>query len=299
MRNKILSLFLAFALFSCGSSDEANIEKASVEPQNTNVKPQMLNISIVLDLSDRVIQPMQPSQAERDIQIVGKLTEIFKNNMKAKGSFQSKDKIRVLFKPAPNDPNINNIAKKLSVDLSNMNSKQKKEVYDNITTNFEEGLREIYTQTINTKNWVGSDVWRFFKNDVKDLCVESSPEYRNIVVIVTDGYLYHEQSRDRQQNKTSYITPKFLQDEGFRKDGNWREKMEKEDYGLLSTNQTIDNLEVMVLEINASDSHKKEEDIIKAYLNQWFRDMKIEDPVLHTTDLPSNTDKRIENFFRS
>lgn len=300
MKNKIALILFSFILFSCNSGAEADkVEQASTAPQTTAVKPSMLNISIVLDLSDRVIQPMQPSQSERDIQIVSKLTDIFRSNMKAKGSFQSKDKIRVLFKPAPDDPNINNIAKKLSVDLSNMNSKQKKDVYDNITTNFEEGLQEIYTQTIKSKNWVGSDIWRFFKRDVQDLCVDPNPEYRNIVVIVTDGYLYHSQSRDRQKNRTSYITPKFLQDEGFRKTSNWKDKLDKEDYGLISANQSFNNLEVLVLELNASESNKNDDDIIRAYLTKWFKEMKIEAPVLYETDLPSNTEKKIENFFRS
>ncbi|MHA6250277.1 hypothetical protein ACXYMU_20245 [Pontibacter sp. CAU 1760] len=297
MKNKITLILLAFILYSCGGDVEQT--ETSVTPTASTTQPEMLNISIILDLSDRVIQPMQPSQSERDIQIVNKITEIFKANMKAKGAYQANDKIRVLFAPAPTDPNVNNIANKLSVDLSKLDNKRKKEVYDNISSDFEEGLKEIYAQSINTKNWIGSDVWRFFKYDAKDLSIDPDPQYRNVLVIVTDGYLYHSQSKDRQENKTAFITANFFENEGFRNSSNWKDKFEKGNYGLIHSGETFENLDILVLEINPSPTNKNDEDIIRAYLGKWFDEMKIENKVFYNTDLPANTEKRIENFFKN
>jgi hypothetical protein len=297
MKNKITLILLALFLYSCGG----DVDQPATSATNTTstAQPEMLNISIILDLSDRVIQPMQPSQSERDIQIVNKITEIFKAKMKAKGAYQAKDKIRVLFAPAPTDPNINNIASKLSVDLSKLDNKRKKEVYDNISSDFEEGLKEIYAQSIKTKNWVGSDVWRFFKYDAKELSIDPDPKYRNVLVIVTDGYLYHSQSKDRQENKTAFITASFFEKEGFRNNSNWKEKFDRENYGLINSGETFENLDVLVLEINPSPSHKNDEDIIRTYLGKWFDEMKVGNKVLYNTDLPTNTERRIENFFKN
>ncbi len=292
---KNIIIFAIFALcISCGSENNDNqTDQPIVE------EPVQLNISVLLDLSDRVIQPLQPSQSERDIEIVSVLIDIFKNSMTTKGAFQSKDKMQVLFNPAPTDPNVNNIAKRLSVDLSKLDNKRKKEVYDNIEKDFEEGLKEIYDLTLQTKKWVGSDIWRFFKYDAKELCIETDKNYRNILIIVTDGYLYHVQSKDRQKNRTAFLTGTYFQNEGFRNNQNWREKFDNQDYGLIFPGQTFENLEVMVLEVNPSPNHKNDEDIIRAFLGKWFEEMKIQNTVIYNTDLPESTKRRIENFFKN
>ncbi len=294
---KIIIILTVFAL--CAGCGSENSSTSSRTEQNVKQEPVQLNISVLLDLSDRVIQPMQPSQADRDIEIVSVLIDIFKNSMTTKGAFQSKDKMQILFKPAPTDPNVNNIAKRLSVDLSKLDNKRKKEVYDNIEKDFEEGLQEIYNLTLQTKKWVGSDIWRFFKYDAKELCIETDKNYRNILIIATDGYLYHDQSKDRQKNRTAFLTGTYFQNEGFRNNQSWREKFDNQDYGLIFSGETFENLEVMVLEVNPSPNHKNDEDIIRAFLGKWFEEMNIQNTVIYNTDLPESTKRRIENFFKN
>jgi hypothetical protein len=294
----LTALFVALIafLYECGSNSKKNEEPSGSSPIKG---PIQLNVSILLDLSDRVIQPMQPAQSERDIEIVSVLINVFKKGMQSKGAYQAKDKIQILFNPTPTDSNINNIAKQLNVDLSKMDNKQKKVVYDNIEKDFEQGLREIYDLTLKTKKWVGSDIWRFFKRDAQELCIENDTNYRNILIIVTDGYLYHTQSLYRQNNRTAFITGIYLQKEGFRNNPNWQAKFDSKDYGLIFSGQTFENLEVMVLEVNSSSQHKNDEDIIRAFLDKWFEEMKIKNAVIYNTDLPANTKRRIENFFKN
>lgn len=296
MKNILIILITASTLL-IGCAPEATTDKNSSAVGNTPTEPEQLNITILLDLSDRVTQPMEPSQSERDIQIVDNLVNIFRNNMTEKGVFLSKDKIQILFKPAPSDPNINNIAKELSVDLSKLDSKGKKKVYDNISEDFNTNIREIYDLTLKSQNWPGCDVWRFFKNDVNDLCIEKGEEYRNILIIITDGYLFHEQSKDIIGKRSAYVTGLLLEREGLRKNPNWREKFDSEDYGLISSDETFENLDIMVLEVNPSKKHVNDEDILRAFIGKWFDEMKVGNYVIYNTDLPENTHKRIEKFF--
>ena len=294
MKAKILIWSLVVLLCSCASETTNNEE---TNDSSSPLKKEQLNITILLDLSDRVTQPLQPSQNERDIAIVSSIVEIFKNNMDTKGAFKAKDKLKILFTPAPDDASINNIANTLTVDLSKMDNKQKKEVFDNITTDFANGLTEIYKLTLNSKNWIGSDIWRFFKYDAKELCVEQDKSYRNILVIVTDGYIYHKQSTDRQNNRTAYLTGTFLQNEGFRHNPKWKEKFDNQDYGFINSGQTFEDLDILVLEVNPSSTHKNDEDIIRAYLNKWFTEMKVNHFEIFNTDLTVNTNSKIERFF--
>jgi len=308
MRNGLI-LITTFFLFGCASDPSENTTNDTGQSEqklkdNKNKEADNYNISILLDLSDRVIEPpMEPSQKERDLEIVSSVIDIFRGNMRKKGKHLAKDKLRVIFSPAPLDPNVNNIASRLSVDLSEMDNPSKGEVYDNVEKDFEDGLKEIYNLTIDNSRWLGSDIWRFFKYDV-DLCIEQDPSFKNILIIVTDGYLYHEQSEgvkdSDHKNRTAFITPKYLERKGFWNNSNWRNKFDKEDFGLISHDRNFENLDVLVLEINPSSEHRDDQDIIRAYLVKWFEEMGISSPSLaiYDTDLPVNTKKRIERFFK-
>jgi hypothetical protein len=286
---KIITINFILGIIIFISCSDNNQDK-----KNKNVElPKQLNITILLDLSDRIIQPMQPTQSERDIQAVKNIVNCFKKKMENDGTILTKGKIRIVFEPIPMDPEINNIAKKLNIDISNFTTKDKKKIYDSIEYNFESGLRKIYEMTINTRKWLGSDIWGFFKYNAKKICIDKDTMYRNILVIITDGYLYEEGSRYRDKNRTSYLTSVFIQNEGLR-NLKWKEKFDKGDYGYINSGETYNNLEILVLEINPYDII--DEDIIRAYLDKWFSEMKIKRWEIIKTDLPENNKSIISDF---
>lgn len=302
---KIIYLF-AFSLFLGSCADEQKketTEKAkSNEKVSTAKSDKQLNITILLDLSDRIEPtkyPNKPEHYERDIEIVNYFTEIFKNDMEKKGAFMANGKMKVIFSPRPRDAEINQIASELSVDLSRTNNtKEKKQIFDNVSSNFRKNLERIYSKTIETKNYPGSDIWRFFKNDVSDYAIKENKDYRNILVILTDGYLFHEDSKDKDSNRSMSLLPRNVKANGFRSN-NWRDKFEKGDYGYISTRNDLENLDILVLEISPSPQNKDDEDIIKAYLTKWFNEMNVNRFELYNTDLPQYTKTRIDKFINN
>jgi hypothetical protein len=216
--------------------------------------------------------------------------------MEKKGAFMAKGKMKVIFSPRPNDSEINNIATQLSIDLSKTkNTKEKKKIFDNVTLNFKENLSKIYSKTIETKQYPGSDIWRFFKNDVVDYCVEDSADYRNILVLITDGYLYHKNSTDKLKNRSSYLLPKNVKSYGLR-NSNWKEKFNNEDYGYITSRNDLNNLDILVLEVNPSEKFKNDEDVIKEYLSKWFNEMNVNSFKIYNSDLPQYTKSKIDKF---
>ncbi|MDR0733272.1 MAG: hypothetical protein LBF08_04335, partial [Dysgonamonadaceae bacterium] len=168
-------------------------------------------------------------------------------------------------------------------------------VYDTITELFAQNLAEIYQQSIQTSNWEGSDIWHFFKNDVKDYCIEKDPTYRNILIIFTDGYIYHKESVYSNANRYSYLLENNIRK--FRT-MDWKDKIDKDDFGLITENHDLNNLEVLVLEISAENNNNKiDEDILKYVIEKWFKEMSISKYKIYSTDLPANTKMRIDNFF--
>ncbi|MDR0733672.1 MAG: hypothetical protein LBF08_06405, partial [Dysgonamonadaceae bacterium] len=151
------SCFLSLTLLSCGNGNkEQNNQTEKTIPQE-----KQLNISILLDLSDRINPqkyPVSPKHYERDLEIVKTVTEYFKKNMKKQTAWKAKGKIRIFFSPVPTNAAINKIAEKLNIDCSTLDNKGRKNVYDTITELFAQNLAEIYQQSIQTSNWEGSDI---------------------------------------------------------------------------------------------------------------------------------------------
>ena len=115
------------------------------------------------------------------------------------------------------------------------------------------------------------------------------------MVILTDGYLYHENSKDNEGNRSMSLLPQDVQKYGFRSN-NWKDKFDKDNYGYISTRDVLKNLDVLVLEINPSPKDKDDEDVIKTYLKKWFEEMKVNKFELYNSDLPQYTKTRIDKF---
>lgn len=293
----LLLLFISTIISSCNSSDK----KANENAETIIVKKigKQINISVLWDLSDRInpaIHKEQPSNAERDIAIIKYFADYLKSDMDKKGAFMAKGKLKVFFSPNPSDPNINALSSKLDIDLSNKDVKAKKDIYDNISGTFEQTAKQITDVTIKTSKWDGSDIYRFFKNDVKDYCVSKDTSYRNILVLLTDGYIFHPQSKGMVGTKSEYILPSLLASLGLRNNPNYKSVIQTKNCGLISTRSDLNNLEILVLEINSEANHKDDEDVIKLYLQNWFAEMKTKRFEIYNTDLPDNTKKRVSDF---
>lgn len=295
----ITALFISFLFVQCGN-DNKNGEQQGKENTNASSQDKQLNITFLLDLSDRIDPekyPNSPEHYQRDIAIINEFVSAFKSDMEKKGGYKAKGKMKVIFSPQPQDANINKIASELNIDLSNVDVKEKKNVFENVSESFVKNLETIYQTTIQNKNYIGSDVWRFFKNDVKDYAISNDENDRNILVILTDGYLYHANSKDQQGNRSAYILPETIRTNKLH-ENNWRETFESGDFGFITTRQDLDNLEVLVLEVNPIKTRLSDEDVIKAYFEKWFKEMKIKKFEIYNTDLPSNTKLRIEKFLQ-
>ncbi|MDR2125633.1 MAG: hypothetical protein LBP63_02220 [Prevotellaceae bacterium] len=270
------------------------ISSCNAQKKDTNPQPKQLNISILLDLSDRIIQPATPSHVERDKEIIKSITEYFKKDMEKRNAWRAKGKIKVLFYPLPQDVAINDIAKQLKIDCSTMDNKQKKEVYDAITELFAKNISKIYNQA-KTTDYPGSDIWRFFKDDIEDYCIERDTNYRNILIILTDGYIYHKNTYFNNGNRYSYLLKENVKK--VNSPTNWMQQIDKTDFGLIKACDNLNRLEILVLEIS-DDANKTNEDVLKYVIEKWFKEMNVSRYKIYSSDLPDNTKMRIDNFLR-
>ena len=307
MKNIIILICAALVLANCGSADTGSAESKGKEKvpliQPTTVKTaKQLNLTILLDLSDRIdsiTNPSQPQHYQRDTILINYLTSYFIREMESKGGHMARGKMRVVFQPTPSDPNINDAAEKLKIDLSAMKPAAKKAVHDGFGNIVNENIGRIYSIPLRQSEWPGSDIWRFFKNDVTHVAIDKDSSYRNVLVIFTDGYIYHDNSKDKSGNRYAYILPELLDKNKLRsRNTDVKKRIEQLDFGLITKRSDLQDLEVLVLEMTPSAGHSGDEDIIRIVLSKWFTEMKVKRWEIFNSDLPTNTMPKIDDFLR-
>ncbi len=304
MKKVILTSCLLIFLMSCNNDKKEKSRDLTIDKnQGTHIKndcldflmkrkQENLNISLLLDLSDRIDLP---NQQVKDSAYILSLAKAFNTHIKSKKLGLLYDKMEVFFEPVPTDPKINQISNQLKISYTKGVSK--KEWIPKTLDLYENNPSLIYNLArLSSKKggYPGSDTWRFFKDHVTDYCIERCR--RNILVILTDGYMYHEKSIQNNENQTSYLTPQYLSKLALNTP-NWKEIMEKRNLGFIPANKNLNDLEVLVIGIeNQNPKHPYAQDIIKTYWYNWLKSMGVKNPKIKNSDLPSNIEKIIFNF---
>ena len=305
---KVILPVCALVIFNACLSDNKSEKgkQSSVEQPKTHMveinrgcddylmkrKDRNLNISILLDLSDRIDLPRQQA---KDSAYILSLAKAFNSHIGIKKLGLLYDKMEVFFEPTPLNDKINELANRLKISYTKGVSKNEWmpktiERYGNIPS-------QIYQQgrvMSKKEGYPGSDTWGFFKNHVKDYCIDACR--RNVLVILTDGYLYHEANLRKSGNQTSYLTPQLLSQLKLNKP-DWKERMENRNLGFIPATNGLEDLEVLVIGIQSQNSkHPYAYEIIETYWQEWLTAMDVKKYKIKGADLPSHMEKVISDF---
>ncbi|MBP1221645.1 hypothetical protein [Flavobacterium sp. 1355] len=293
MKKILLIIPAILLLFITSCKQESDKEEKEVITKNPAAEN--YNISILLDLSDRISLKKNPNPTmeyyQRDLGYIKSVSEAFTQHLKTKRIRQIDDKMQLFFNPEPLDPEINSISENLKIAINKNNVS--KGFLNSINENYASKTSKIYSSAIKDDNFIGSDIWNFFDTKVKDQCVEDN--YRNILIVLTDGYIFHKNTVITQGNRTSYITPELIRKNDLNMQ-NWNKKFDEQDFGFIQVDEDLSNLEVLVLGIHPDNKNPYEEKVIKAYWTKWFTEMKIKHFEIKNADLPSNMEKIIQDF---
>lgn len=309
MRDKVVLLIFLFLIISCGSDNEPKAKEKTVEKKVfsqgdtpkyiKNNKVNNLNISILLDLSDRIDNDKYPNPTmayyKRDLGYIQSVFNSFIGHVKEKKFILWYDGIQIYFEPLPLDQTINQKSKNLKKFFSKPT--YRKNYLEESEDDYLKLPEEIYNLAIKDDNYVGSDIWRFFKDKVRRYTINDSS--RNILVILTDGYIYHKDTKLIEDNMSSYITPQTLRDNGLTK-SNWKAVMSMKKFGFIPATDNLQDLEVLVLGIENHDKKRNPygKDVITKYWKDWFKSMNVGRYEVYGAEIPSNMEKTISDFIR-
>ncbi len=242
-----------------------------------------LNLTVFIDLSNRVIQDGDgTSQVDKDTVLVNHLAGIVSKKAWDSNIKHAKDCFKVFFYPAPADPTINGLAQSMDIDLGSYQKNQiqkKMDVAKDMTTTVDKNLKVIYQSTVEQHDFIGSDIWGFFNTKAKSYCVKDG--YRNVLIVLTDGYIYHKDNLvDDGNGHITYITARTL----------------RENKELLPCKQDLSDLEVLFIEVDARPKNDFEK--IQTTIGKWLAGMKVKKYGVIETDLPNNTKTIIDNFIK-
>lgn len=272
-----VGILLLISLNNCDSCTNHNdtISEHQAQP---------LNITIFIDLSDRIKHEGQPTQIEKDTAIIGRIAEYFYADAKAceSGLQYSKDIIKVLFYPAPSDAEMVKCSENLVLDIQECKEgKERKDRIKTIKETFQNNLEKVYSLALQANSFPGCDIWGFFSYKKVDAqCIKKG--YRNIMFILTDGYIYHESTKEVNGNKYTYIMPHVLD--------NPNAELKVDRNGL-------EDLEIVMLEIQPENPRHLVP--MKNIITKWFVDMgvKPENVNIEETGLPAQTKDYIKKVF--
>lgn len=292
----ILIITVFSIILNCKTDEKKPVDVSVIEDKpKTDQSATNLNLNLLLDLSDRISPTKFPNESmefyKRDVGYIKSVSNAFLEHLSKKKVRQANEQIALFFEPSPANPDINNLSNKLKYSITRDNLS--KEILQEVEMSYSNYPLEIYELAIKDDNYVGSDTWRFFKNKVGDYCIEE--DHRNILVVLTDGYIYHKDTQLKEGNRTSFLIPQEIRKNKLNS-FNWKEKFDEQDFGFIKIDEDLSDLEILVLGINPDAKNVYEEDVINAYWSKWLTEMNVKRFAIKQAVLPSNMDKIIREF---
>lgn len=293
---QILFFIISFLLVVMISCDSVDKQKEIESKQVSAAHHKNLNVTILLDLSDRISIKKNPDQHKKDIKFINNVLDAFKSYLSQKGVVESEDKIKLIFYPLSMDELYQDIADSLNIEFGKYDFGYRKIIYENISSIYNRQLHKLYSVASYSKVYTGSDLFNYFKHRVVDDCILPDSSYINLLIILTDGYIYDKNSVYQQDNKFSYLIPEAPHVRIFRKLNNWEEHYEKNNYGLIPLNNDLSAVSILVGEVHPVEYSPKDFDILKKYWSEWLEKQKVRNYKIIKSDINTLNRDIIFNF---
>lgn len=236
------------------------------------------NYIIILDLSDRILSP---NQAKLDIAGINKVYDEFVRDVRSQLIIKSNAKFTIHILPQQNSKlNTDYYNELLSIDMSQYAMAKKRIAFDSFTNNLNNVLTKLYKEakfSDSKSDYNGVDIWKYFNESLSCYLYDN---YKNSVVVFTDGYFDFESNSYVKHSGNRYTSTKFLK---YLKVANWKVLAEQKDFGLVKINHLFPSMKVIVVGINPKSQSLDEVEKIHYFWTKWTSEMGIEISIINRT----------------
>jgi hypothetical protein len=272
--------------------------------------PTSINLIVVPDLSKRINDTLNnPDQVKNDIVLLNAIWKNFVSQVRLK--MDSKDRLVIdVTDKGQAGGSFRTIANHLIFDLSEHKNKSNRLYFDNVGDQFNQNVSKLYS--LASKDPIGADYYYYFEQKLPKLMKKSTltDNYRNVLLILTDGYLEAESAK---MTGTWAYTGTFKERNIVSKQLSGG-KIRSEVLGLMKPipdcTADFSDLEVLVIEVNPRTKRSEQEpndpgtvhdlEILKYHWTKWFRLIGIKnsesDFFIQRNDATVITVKQIEEF---
>jgi hypothetical protein len=259
-RSIILTIIILTGLFNLAFAKAENTTEMA-----TKRKP--INYTIILDLSDRVLNKNQLSYDIAQIELVFKK---FKKKAKQNLIITSKDRFVLKIIPQKGSTlDIDYYENILQLRLDQLSIRDKNQRLEQLDSILTSTLEKLKTEAVLGKkhtDYAGVDLWAFLNDNKGNL---TSKGYENTIIIMTDGYLDFENNSHVIKQKNQFTGTKFLKNLN---DNNWKLDAKNKDIGILPI-----SLDFKATWIVTGIKSKQTSDLfqiskIKYFWNKWIKE---------------------------
>jgi len=247
--------------------------------------PMSLNIIIVLDLSRRIVDELNnPNQIENDTVILHYIWDVFGDYTKSE--IDSKHRLTVdVTDEGQANGRFRTVANNLNFNLPEHETIHNRKVWlDTAYARYSKNIDTLYY--LAKEKPLGADYWFYFKYNLSKHIRKPTlyANYRNVLIMITDGYLEAENSTETgiwdytgNFQKRKEVAQKM-------KHGSSVKDAVKGTIEIPNIDQKFPTLEVLVLEINKRKGHSRWEkdigtnydyEILKFLWTDWFKRLEI------------------------
>lgn len=273
--------------------------------------PTSLNVILVPDLSKRIVDVgNNPNQIQNDTLLLNEIWDSFRKLTRTK--MNSKD--RLIVDVTDNDQaggQFRTLADNLIFDLSTHKDKSNRLYFDMVGNRFSRNIHNLYL--LAKQKPIGADYWFYFNRGLSKKLQKSTlfDDYRNVVIIITDGYL---EAQNNAKTGVSLYTGSFLQRSQacnqLKRGVPILAAVQNSIFNIRDCQEHFPELEILVLEVNERSRRTKLEpvdpgtacdyDILKSLWMNWFKMLEIknanENFFIQRNDAIELTKKEIKEF---
>jgi len=164
--------------------------------------------TVLLDLS---VHLTELHRVEKDKVVIDEIARVFAEEVRRKLFVTSRDRLFIVLADQGTNPDAFGYLDELAGDLANIPMAKRSRCIEGCIEGLLSGVGRLYEDGASAESFSGADIWEYFAEDLQVPSQDEAGEtVRNLLVVLTDGYLIATDNLYREGNQANHIPAETL-----------------------------------------------------------------------------------------